>query len=194
LSGKFSGFATEKAVSHFGKNLKLPVKMVRCSPLKHEGEDKMQIFFAIEANSIIKELPEFEQLLQSEAPPQLVHGNLYIYDQQQIAEAASALLAKADLLEDAHQLIKVEGSAGADFYDYGFHISTDTYLYTNALSAFTITDGSEAQIEMALIQLEEHLVYTSSKDIYFTINHYTDLVLGIVKAYEVKVEFLDLDK
>jgi hypothetical protein len=154
----------------------------------------MQVFFAIEANPIIKELPEFEQLLRTEAPPQLVHGTLYIYGQLAMAEAASALLAEADLHEDTHQLIKVEGSAGADFYDYGFHIGTDTYLYTNDLSAFTITDGSDTQIEMALFQLEEHLVYTSSEDIYFTINHYTDLVLGIVKAYEVKVEFLDLDK
>lgn len=154
----------------------------------------MQIFFAIEANPIITELPEFEQLLQSEASPQLVHGNLYIYGQQEMAEAASALLTEADLHEDTHQLIKVEGSAGADFYDYGFNICTDTYLYSNDLLAFRITDGSDTQIEMALIQLEEHLVYTSSEDIYFTINHYTDLILGIVKAYEVKVKFLDLDK
>lgn len=154
----------------------------------------MQIFFAIEADPIIKELPEFEQLLLSEAPPQLVHGNIYIYGQQQMAEAALALLTEADLHVDTHQLIKVEGSSGADFYDYGFHTGTDTYLYTNDLSAFRITNGSNTQIKMALIQLEEHLVYTSSEGIYFTINHYTDLILGIVKAYEVKVEFLDLDK
>lgn len=154
----------------------------------------MQMFFAIEANPIMKELPEFEQLLQSETSPQRVHGNIYIYSQQQMAEAASSLLAEADLHEDTHQLVKIEGVAGADFYDYGFLAGTDTYLYINDLSAFTFTGGSDTQIKMALIQLEEHLVFTSAEGINFTINHYTDLVLGIVKAYEVKVEFLDLDK
>ncbi|MBT2636560.1 hypothetical protein [Bacillus sp. ISL-39] len=154
----------------------------------------MQIFIGIEANSILSELTEFEQFLQSAVPPHLVHGHIYIYGQQKMADAASELLSEADLLEETHQLIKVKGTAGAGFYDYGFSAGPDTYLYSNDLSAFRFTAGGNTQIEMALIQLEEHLVYTSAEGIYFTIDHYTDLVMGIVKAYKVKVEFLDLDK
>lgn len=154
----------------------------------------MQIFIGIEANAILSELPEFEQFLQSAAPPHFVHGHIYIYGQQQLANEASELLSEADLHEETHQLIKVEGTAEADFYDYGFSAGSDTYLYANDLSAFRFTAGSAIQTEMALIQLAEHLVYTSVEGIYFTIAHYTDLILGIVKAYEVKVEFLDLDK
>lgn len=154
----------------------------------------MQIYIGIEANSILSELPEFEQFLQSAAPPHFVHGNIYIYGQQQMADAASELLSEADLLEETHQMIKVEGRPGADFYDYGFSAGPDTYLYTNDLSAFRFTAGDNTQIEMALIQLEEHLVYTAAEGVYFAMDHYTDLIMGIVKAYKVKVEFLDLDK
>ncbi|RSD27432.1 hypothetical protein [Mesobacillus subterraneus] len=67
-------------------------------------------------------------------------------------------------------------------------------MYLNELSAFKIVEGDTLQREMALIQLGEHLVFTSTEGIYFTISHYHDLILGIVKAYNVKVEFLDLDK
>lgn len=154
----------------------------------------MQIFIGLEANPIISELPEFEQLLLSTAPPLLVHENIYIYEVQQNADAASELLSEADLHEATHQLIKTAGTVGEDFFDYGFHADIDTFLYADDLSAFRFTGGSDVQTEMALIQLEEHLVFASEEGIYFTLRHYTDLVLGIVKAYEVKVEFLDLDK
>lgn len=154
----------------------------------------MQIFIGIEASPLLSELHEFEQLLLSAAPPFVVHENIYIYGEPQLADIAASWLSEADLLEETHQLIKAAGKAGEDFYDYGFHAGIDTYLYASDLSAFSITGASETQVEMALIQLEEHLVFTSEEGIYFTLRHYTDLVLGIVKAYEVKAEFLDLDK
>lgn len=154
----------------------------------------MQFFYGIEASPVFTELPEFQQFLHAEAPPHLVHGNIYIYRLQQMAEAASELLSEADLHEETHLLIKAEGTAGADFYDYGFITGTETYLYADALSAFRFTEGSSTQTRMAFIQLEEHLVFTCSEGIHFTPKHYTELVLGIVKAYEVKVVFLDLDK
>jgi hypothetical protein len=154
----------------------------------------VQIFIGIEASPLLSELPEFEQILQSASPPLFVHENIYIYNDQLIADVASGLLSESDLYEETHQLIKTEGSPGEDFYDYGFQAGVDTYLFANDLSVFRFTGGSELQIGMALLQLEEHLVFTTTEGIYFTIGHYTDLVLGIVKAYEVKVEFLDLDK
>ncbi|ESU30502.1 hypothetical protein G3A_21395 [Bacillus sp. 17376] len=154
----------------------------------------MQFFIGIEARPLLSELPDFERFLQSASPPFLVHENIYIYNDQQLADAASGLLSEADLHEETHQLIKTEGTKGENFYDYGFHAGIDTYLYANELSAFRFTGGSKIQTEMALLQLEEHLVFTTREGIYFTIKHYNDLVLGIVKAYQVKVEFLDLDK
>ncbi|GAM13649.1 hypothetical protein [Mesobacillus selenatarsenatis] len=154
----------------------------------------MQIFIGIEASPLLSELPDFEEFLQLAATPLLVHENIYIYNDQKIADIASGLLSEAELHEETHHLIKTEGSAREDFYDYGFQAGVDTFLFAYDLSAFRFTGGSEVQTEMALLQLEEHLVFTTVEGIYFTIDHYTDLVLGIVKAYEVKVEFLDLDK
>jgi hypothetical protein len=154
----------------------------------------VQIFIGIEASPLLSELPDFEKFLHSAAPPLLVHENIYIYNDQQSADAASGLLSEADLYEETHRLIKTEGTVGVNFYGYGFQDGVDVFLFINNLSAFCFTGGSEVQSEMALLQLEEHLVFTTAEGIYFTIDHYTDLVLGIVKAYEVKVEFLDLDK
>jgi hypothetical protein len=154
----------------------------------------MDYYIGIEANPILLEIPDFEKFLLSAAPPILVQENIYIYENQENADVAVELLTEAGLYEEKHQLIKTEGTAGEDFYDYGFRTGIDTYLFANVLSAFRFTGGSDTQTEMALIQLEEHLVFTSTGGIYFALDHYTDLVLGIVKAYEVKVEFLDLDK
>lgn len=154
----------------------------------------MKAFIGIEARPLLSELDDFEQFLQSAAPPLLVHENIYIYHDQQMADVASGLMSEADLYEETHQLIETEGTIGEDFFDYGFQADDDVFLFANDLSAFRFTDGSEVQSEMALLQIAEHLVFTSTEGIYFTIDHYTDLILGIVKAYEVKVEFLDLDK
>ncbi len=154
----------------------------------------MQSVIGIEAKNIILELGDFRDFLCKISPPLLIHENIYIYEEQEIASEAAGLLAEAELLEDTHQLIKTLGIAGEDFYDYGFHAGGGAFLFANDLSAFRIAGGNDIQIEMSLIQLEEHLVFKSAEETYFTVNHYTDLVMGIVKAYDVKVEFLDLDK
>jgi len=149
----------------------------------------------VEAKSFLIELPDFQQVLLSVAPPVRNHENIYIYENRRDAEEAMELLKEADLLEETHLLVKLtDGAAGEDFFDYGFYAEDSVYLYIEELEAFKITDGNDNQIEMALIQLEEHLVFKAADGIFFTINHYTELIKGIVRAYEVKVEFLDLDK
>jgi hypothetical protein len=149
----------------------------------------------VEAKSFLTELPDFQQFLLSVAPPVRKHENIYIYENRRDAEEAKELLKEADLLEETHLLVKLTaGAAGEDFFDYGFYAEDSIYLYIEELAAFKITDGNDNQIEMALVQLEEHLVFKAADGIFFTINHYTELIKGIVRAYEVKVEFLDLDK
>lgn len=154
----------------------------------------MQIVYGIEAKPILMELPDFRSFLLSTVPPLFIDENIYVYGGQKEANEFSGLLAEAELLEETHLFIKTNGYAGEDFFDYGFHAEGATFLYADSLSAFKFTGGHEVQIEMALVQLEEHLVFKSAVGIYFIVNHYTDLVMGIVKAYEVKVEFLNLDK
>ncbi|MBT2677514.1 hypothetical protein J7E38_00795 [Bacillus sp. ISL-35] len=154
----------------------------------------MNFVIATEANPFIAELPDFKEVLMQVAPPHLIYKNFYIYIEQKDADEAIGLLREADLLESTHLLVKTEGSPGEDFFDYGFHVDGATCLFADELSAFRFLDGNGLQMEMALIQLEEHLIFKAANGIYFAANHYTELIMGIVKAYGVKVEFLDLDK
>ncbi len=154
----------------------------------------MNFVIAAEANPFISDLPDFQEVLLAVATPLLVIENYYIYNEQKDADEAIGLLKDADLLESTHLLVKTEGSEGEDFYDYGIHSEDGTYLFAEELSAFRFIEPSSIQMEMALLQLEEHLVFKEAKGIYFTASHYTELIMGIVKAYGVKVELLDLDK
>jgi hypothetical protein len=155
----------------------------------------MKIFIGLEAKPYLKEIPDFHEFFLSVCPPTLSYQNLFIFEPGNLADEASDLLQEADLLEEKHWLIGVDGGeTGEDFFDYGFLSNGAAYLYKDELSAFTFTGGEPVQIKMALIQLEEHLVYKSLNGIYFTPKHYIELIQGIVKAYVVQVEFLDLDK
>jgi hypothetical protein len=149
----------------------------------------------IEAKPFISELPDFLQFLQSVAPPLLVQGNLFIYSSGNLANEAADLLHDAELLEEIHPLIRIdEGVPGADFFDYGFYADGASYMYIDQLSAFKISGSDNKQIEMALLQIDEHLTFRAAGEIFFIAEHYRELIMGIVRAYKVKVEFLDLDK
>ncbi|RSD27431.1 hypothetical protein [Mesobacillus subterraneus] len=81
----------------------------------------MQYVIGIEAKPLLLELDDFRIFLLTIAPPQLVHGNLYIYEEVKDAEEAAELLSDADLMEEKHQLARTDGTRGEEFYDYGFH-------------------------------------------------------------------------
>lgn len=149
----------------------------------------------IEASPFISELPDFLQFLQSVAPPLLVQGNLFIYSSGNLADEAAELLHDAELLEEIHPLIKIaEGIPRDDFFDYGFCADGTSFLYIDQLSAFKVSGSDKNQIEMALLQIDEHLTFEAAGEIFFIAEHYKELIMGIVRAYNVKVEFLDLDK
>jgi hypothetical protein len=153
----------------------------------------------IETKPVLMELLDFKEFLISITQPLQVHGNLFIYLHKKNAVEASELLREAELLEEIHSLIKIEhGIQGEDFFDYGFNAGDCTFLYIELLSPFLLTGESTVQLEMCLLQLEEHLAFTTFREndesVYFVNSHYNDLIKGIVRAYELKVTFLDLDK
>lgn len=155
----------------------------------------MEKLIGIEAKPFISELPDFKQFLQSVAPPILVQSNLFIYMPGSIAEEAAELLRDAELMEEIHPLIKIaDGKPGEDFFDYGFFSEGASFLYIDQLLAFNINGTDNNQIEMALLQIHEHLTFKAAGEIFFIAEHYKELIKGIVRAYDVKVEFLDLDK
>lgn len=159
----------------------------------------MKQLTGIEALHSIYEIPDFLEIFISFTQPLYIHDTLYIYEQGKNAEEAEDFLKEACLLQEIHPLIKIEkGIEGTDFFDYGFCEGSSIFLFKNSLAAFKVTGKNKLQKEMALLQLEEHLIYTSiggnDERIFFSNSNYMDLIKGIVKAYEVEVEFLDLDK
>ncbi|HAQ06291.1 MAG TPA: hypothetical protein DCR24_01665 [Bacillus bacterium] len=159
----------------------------------------MKLMIGIEASPFIAEIPDFLAIFTSVANPHQVHNNLFIFDYGVHAEDAATFLKEADLLQEIHYLLKLDqGMKGNDFFDYGFFTDSSVYLYKDFLSSFKICGGSDMQIEAALMQLEEHLTFTGIKEnnqhVYFANSQFDELIKGIVKAYEVEIEFLDLDK
>ncbi|WP_240416984.1 hypothetical protein [Paenibacillus periandrae] len=80
-----------------------------------------------------------------------------------------------------------------EFTDYGFTShSNRIYSYADNLFLFTIhRQGSDAQPQQALEQMEEHLLAScsvSGQAIYITDNHSDELMLRIARAYQCSIE------
>lgn len=149
----------------------------------------------IEAKPIILELPDLIEVLVTVAPPIHIQDHLFVYFPGSQADEAVKLLREAELLEEIHSLLKIDaGKAGEDFFDNGFFSENAAFLFADQLSAFKIYGADKKQIEMALLQIDEHLTFHAAGDIFFTAGHYNDLIKGIVRAYNIEVMFLDLDK
>lgn len=153
----------------------------------------------IEASPFITDIPGFLPIFISATNPHHIHESLFVYESGEEADEAADFLKEADLLQEIHSLLKIDqGIKSQGFFDYGFSADSSAYLYKDYLSAFKINGGADLQTEMALLQLEEHLTYTSiyenKQRIYFANSQFNELIKGIVKAYRVEVEFLDLDK
>lgn len=79
------------------------------------------------------------------------------------------------------------------FSDYGFSSPTTNYLFKDLVSCFSIESGTEQDIEMALLQFDEHLI-ASNESIYFIdLQHHT-LIEKIASAYKITIHFFELDK
>lgn len=157
----------------------------------------MEKMTAIESSPLIYELPDFLETFISVMDPYHVFENLFIFPPGPSVHEAAVLLAEAELLQEIHPIIRIDGGKeGADFFDVGFRSGSSVYLFCDLLVGFKLGQGEALQKEMALLQLEEHLAFSSgcSETIYFTLSHYVDLIKGIVKAYGLEAEFLNLDK
>jgi hypothetical protein len=157
----------------------------------------MDFAYGVEANPLISEIQEFATLLSSNLKLTETIDCTYIYENKIDATNAMALLKEAELFEAIHPLIVLEnGISGDCFFDNGFKGQTRTYLYKELLTAFDLT-GEKQQLEMAKIQIDEHLVYKTNIDhieVFFVEQQFSSLVEGIAAAYNCKLSFLDLDK
>ena len=158
----------------------------------------MKIFYAVEANTIIEEVPEFKELLRLDTELVDYIDSSFVYESAHAADEAEQLLREADLYENRFKLVHIEQcTKGETFEDFAIVTSTNSYLIMECICAFTIIGGTKEAVQMAILQLEEHLICVSfhnSSAIYVVEHHLKDLVKGIAKAYDIEVSFFELDK
>ncbi|TXK77128.1 hypothetical protein [Paenibacillus sp. N3.4] len=81
------------------------------------------------------------------------------------------------------------------FSDYGFTSRAEhNYLYEKIVVPFRFTsDSPEAEVDQAVLQIEEHLVAQykeQNRDIFVVDRQLEELMQGIAKAYRCKIEIL----
>lgn len=158
----------------------------------------MDSAFGVEANPIVSEVEEFEALLHADTNVLEQLGAMFIYTNESDAACAKGLLQEADLFEEIHPMIVFEnGVEGECFFDYGFKGENRTYLLKESLTGFSLVGDNQQMIEMAKLQIEEHLVYQATIDyheLFFVEHQLSDLIKRIAEAYKCGALFLDLDK
>ncbi|KON87059.1 hypothetical protein AF332_09715 [Sporosarcina globispora] len=157
----------------------------------------MQTLYGVEASYIIQEVPEFMNLIRMETELFDFQQNTFMFEQMDHADFTKNVLVEAGLFEGFFKLYYIKsGEKGETFNDFAIEIDSGSCLFTEPLCAFTITGGHSEDIQMAVYQFQEHLVFTAKEDkmVYFSELHLKDLIIGIAEAYDIQVSFLDLDK
>ena len=160
----------------------------------------MKHFLGIEADPIIEDVPSLVQLLAELPGYAGIHEQIYLYAGNEGAEEAVFLLAEAGLLVDRHELYQFSsGHMEELFWDYGFQLDKDVYIFKEMVEAFALEAPSREAEEMARIQLSEHLVFTSHQEDRATPVHFIDkelveLATRISSAYGCRALFFNLDK
>ncbi|WP_246945933.1 hypothetical protein [Bacillus pinisoli] len=98
------------------------------------------------------------------------------------------------IIQDVHSLYVLrQPQLFPTFSDYGFTSNTTTYLFQNMVSCFAIKGGNSKDVEMAMLQFDEHLI-AINENIYFVDLHHQALIEKIANAYHITISFFELDK
>lgn len=159
----------------------------------------MKILYGVEAGYIIQDVPEFMNLIKNNTELFDFRQSIFLLEERDDAEFTKNVLTDAGLFEELFVLCYIKsGVKGETFEDFAIETENGVFLFTEHLSAFTITGGNKEDIRMALLQFQEHLVFTAKEEkmpaVYFSELHLKELITGIAQAYDIQVSFLDLDK
>jgi hypothetical protein len=151
-------------------------------------QERQPGFFA----QLIKQIPNTATIIDRDE-------ELFIVQSKEEALQLQQLFETNGIFEESYVLYKLNHpQRNKDWHDYGFQSANEQviYLYREITAPFTITNGSNEQIKMALLQIDEHLVMIDQNDdeIYFVDRQQKDLITGIAKAYDIEVSFFELDK
>ena len=156
---------------------------------------KMKLMYGIEAKVPIN--LEWFQRLSVELTDH--DHEIFIFDNEEEASLIKQSLINVDKFEEEHLLIALEHppTKMPIFSDYGFVTETQSYLLAEIVCTFSILSGLTEDIEMAKLQIEEHLIASETwnqQTIYYVDNNQKELIQGFSTAYNIEVSFLDLDK
>jgi hypothetical protein len=123
------------------------------------------------------------------------HSTLYIFASIRDANYIKNELAVFNIVEAFHELYFLDHpSVWTIFDDYGFQTGLEhIYLIKSMVTSFTILDGLEVDKELALLQFDELLIARDDTK-YFVDLHHQELIENIAKAYNITVNFFELDK
>lgn len=118
-------------------------------------------------------------------------GKLVIVAHKEEADTLVEYYSDKNAFGERYTLVQLSNStkASSSLTDYGFTSQTNNhYLYRNMVTGFSISKGDKEQIEMALLQIEEHLIATDGNVFYVDIMQ-KELMEGIARAYEIELSF-----
>ncbi|KAA0549427.1 hypothetical protein FZW96_05825 [Bacillus sp. BGMRC 2118] len=123
------------------------------------------------------------------------YATFYIFSSDEDVHYIESELKDFSIIEMTHVLTQLVGGNYWDsFGDYGFQTTSQkAFLLTSMVHAFEIIGGKEEHISMALLQFDEHLI-AQEHTTYFVDVHHQALIEKIANAYEVSINFFELDK
>lgn len=155
----------------------------------------LKFVYGIEMKPPINKLPGFiAQIVKKTADLATVidrDRQLVILSDPTEAEALQAYYQSIDVLEDFHPLIHLSQTSEhrPAFTDYGFFSqNNESYLYKEMVAWFKILKGEDQQKEMALLQMEEHLLCRDNQ-LFFVDQMHIELMRGIARAYNLELAF-----
>jgi hypothetical protein len=122
-------------------------------------------------------------------------STVYIFSSLMDAKYISNELDNLDVVEEFHELYLLnKPNVWPNFDDYGFQTQHGhVYIFKSMVSFFTIQSGLEMDKEQALLQFDEHLIARENST-YVVDLHHQELIEKIAKAYNISVNFFELDK
>ncbi|MCA0171079.1 hypothetical protein [Bacillus sp. RAR_GA_16] len=156
---------------------------------------QLNIVFGVEMKPPVDKLPGFiAQLVKKTAEIAKVldrDKQLVILSTEEEANALQNYYQSKDVLEGFYPLIHLSPSSALkpSFTDYGFiSQNNESYLYKEMVASFMIQKGDNQQREMALLQMEEHLI-CKDENLFFIDRMHIELMEGIARAYNIELTF-----
>ncbi|WP_070120677.1 hypothetical protein [Bacillus marinisedimentorum] len=124
---------------------------------------------------------------------------LFIVESPEEAGQLEETWQSRNLYNETYTLILItDGAVTPLFFDYGFESQAGgRYVYAEMADGFQIKEGDSKQIQMALHQMQEHLIAKDTDGehtVYLYDRQHKELMERFAKAYSITIKFLNLDK